>query len=106
MLDRLRLRRDPALYAPSYAVLLGVFVSSIVGLQTTQSALVAATAQLVLGVTVFLAGLHTLVYRHEHTELWRDRLGFKSYRPYVFVVIGVTMLLVGLAVATFGYLKL
>jgi uncharacterized membrane protein YidH (DUF202 family) len=105
-LNRFRLQRDPALYAPSYAVLLGVFVSSVVGLQTTQSSMVAATAQVVLGISLLLVGIHSIVYRHEHTALLQDRLGLKSYRAYIFVLIGVVMMLIGLVVATFAYIRL
>jgi uncharacterized membrane protein YidH (DUF202 family) len=105
-LNRFRLQRDPALYAPSYAVLLGILVSSVVGLQTAQSSVVAATAQVVLGVSIFLVGIHSILYRREHTELLQGRMGLKYYRPYVFVLIGVVMMFIGLVVATFGYIRL
>src|SRR5690348_11141980 len=105
-LNRFRLQRDPALYAPSYAVLLGIFVSSVVGLQTAQSTVVRASAQVVLGISLFLVGIHSIVYRHEHTELLQGRLRLKYYRPYFFVLIGVVMMLIGLAVATFAYIRL
>jgi uncharacterized membrane protein YidH (DUF202 family) len=106
VLDRLRLHRDPTLYAPSYAVLLGIFVSSVVGMQTTQSNVVAASAQVVLGVTVVLIGVHSIVYRHEHNELMRERFGLKQYRPLTFVILGIALLFIGLATATFGYFRL
>jgi uncharacterized membrane protein YidH (DUF202 family) len=106
VLDRLRLHRDPTLYAPSYAVLLGVFVSSVVGMQTTQSNLVGATAQIVLGVTVVLTGVHSIVYRHEHTELMRERFRLKNYRPLTFVLVGIGLLFIGLATAALGYFRL
>ena len=105
-LNRFRLQRDPALYAPSNAVLLGVFVSSVVGLQTTQSPVIAATAQVVLGVSLFFVGIHSILYRREHTELLQGRFGLKYYRPYFFVLIGVVTMLIGLAVAAFGYITL
>src|SRR4051794_35944179 len=105
-MKRLALHRNPDLYAPSYAVLMGVLLSSAVGMQTTQSNLVGAAAQIVLGVALLFAGIHSVLYREEHTELLSGRLGLKHHRPYVFVVMGLTAMLMGLAVATFGYMRL
>lgn len=106
MINRLRLQRDPALYGPSYAVLLGAFVSSAIGFGLSQAEIVRDTAQLVIGVTLVLTGLHLVVYRHEHTEVMKGRFGLAYYRPYFFVLMGVTFVFIGVAVATFAYLAL
>jgi hypothetical protein len=105
-MKRLALHRDPLLYAPSYAVLMGTFLSSAVGMATSQSNLVAGTAQIVLGVSLLLTGIHSMVYREEHSELLSGRLGLRYYRPFMFVLIGIGMMLVGLVSATFGYMRL
>jgi len=106
MLNRLRLQRDPTLYAPSYAVLLGAFISSAIALILVQPQVVRSTALLVLGVSVALTGIHSMLYRHEHTDVLQNRFGLAYYRAWFFVVIGMTLLLMGTATATFAYIAL
>ena len=106
MLNRLRLQRDPTLYAPSYAVLLGLLVSSAIGFATSQAQLVRTAALLVIGVSAALGGLHLVLYRHEHTALMKERFGLAYYHPVTFMVIGVAVFLIGVATATFAYLGL
>ena len=106
MLNRLRLRRDPTLFAPSYAVLLGRLVSSAIGFGLSQAELVRTAALLVIGVSAVLGGLHLVLYRHEHTELMKERFGLTYHHPFTFTVIGVAVFLMGVATATFAYLGL
>jgi hypothetical protein len=106
MLNRLRLQRDPTLYAPSYAVLLGAFLSSAIALALVQPPVVRSTALLILGVSVGLAGIHSMLYRHEHTNVMQHRFGLAYYRAWVFVVLGMALLLMGVATATFAYIAL
>ena len=106
MLNRLRLQRDPTLYAPSYAVLLGLFLSSAIALAMVQAQVVRSTALLVLGISVGLTGIHSMLYRHEHTDVMRHRFGLAYYETWFFILIGVTLLLMGIATATFGYIAL
>jgi len=106
VINRLRLQRDPALYAPSYAVLLGLIVSSAAGYAMTQADVVRNTAQLVIGVAVVLTGLHAMVYRHEHTELLKARLHLAHYRPSMLVITGLGMICIGIVFALLAYVGL